>query len=430
MTLLPPPPELAIGKVASKEQVEVGLPLSYTIVVTNTGGPATGVVISDTLPASTLFAWASDGGTLTGGEVVWSGLGLPAGSTLTVTYGVTVTCVSSGTLIVNDGYQVYAGEWPTPTSGLPVTVTAVAEGVSAEFTFPTPVLLDRPVAFTNLSRNGTSYEWAFGDGGFSSEAQPAHVYAGIGSYTVVLTASNICDTSIVSHSLTVENYEVSVSPAAESGSGDPGAVVTYTLLLTNTGTLSDTFQVTAGGNDWPTQLSTGTLPLDVGQEATVVVEVTVPAGTVAGAQDSVFVTVRSLSDPRTPPAAAQATLTTTANTVYGVALGPATASQVASPGETVTYTLQVTNTGNITDIYGLSHQGSIWPVALSPSGVFTLGAGAWRNVAVYATVPVTATLGEQAVATIQVAGTGVSDTSTLTTTVSPYQVYLPLLVRD
>lgn len=47
------------------------------------------------------------------------------------------------------------------------------------------------VTFENLSKNATSYEWNFGDGSeISTEANPVHVYAEGGSYTVSLTAIN------------------------------------------------------------------------------------------------------------------------------------------------------------------------------------------------------------------------------------------------
>jgi PKD repeat protein len=46
------------------------------------------------------------------------------------------------------------------------------------------------VTFTNFSKNATTFSWDFGDGSTSTEKDPTHTYAGEGTYTVVLTATN------------------------------------------------------------------------------------------------------------------------------------------------------------------------------------------------------------------------------------------------
>ena len=43
------------------------------------------------------------------------------------------------------------------------------------------------VFFTNESHNAVEFEWDFGDGFISSEANPVHVFTGTGSFEVVLT---------------------------------------------------------------------------------------------------------------------------------------------------------------------------------------------------------------------------------------------------
>lgn len=49
-----------------------------------------------------------------------------------------------------------------------------------------------PVAFTNLSTGATSFQWYFGDGGSSTQANPSHSYANAGTYTITLIAINAC----------------------------------------------------------------------------------------------------------------------------------------------------------------------------------------------------------------------------------------------
>jgi len=44
--------------------------------------------------------------------------------------------------------------------------------------------------FTNLSQNGTSYSWSFGDGSISEEENPTHIYTINGAYNVSLTVTN------------------------------------------------------------------------------------------------------------------------------------------------------------------------------------------------------------------------------------------------
>lgn len=228
--------------------------------------------------------------------------------------------------------------------------------------------------------------------------------------------------------LKVHTSGVTVEPVAAALMGDPGATVTYTLRITNTGDYTDSYEIAVTGHTWPT-VAVPNPVLDLGPDASadVTVSVTVSPSALAGERDVATVTVTSQGDGLT---SGNSVLTTTANAVYGVLLTPETAALGGDLNSAVTYTLQVSNSGNITDTYSLSRLSSGWPTTFSPSGIFTLGVSAWRSIGVYVTTPVTGTRGEQDVATVQVAGTGVSDTSTLTTTAAPYRVYLYFVVRN
>jgi hypothetical protein len=47
------------------------------------------------------------------------------------------------------------------------------------------------VLFTNDSQNSSLFEWDFGDGYISNDANPVHVYTGTGTYEVTLTATSV-----------------------------------------------------------------------------------------------------------------------------------------------------------------------------------------------------------------------------------------------
>ncbi|MCB9178479.1 MAG: PKD domain-containing protein [Flavobacteriales bacterium] len=88
------------------------------------------------------------------------------------TYTVTVMD-DNGCTVPTPAFTIGAGEGPT----------AMAE-LSA-----TAVLVNVPVDFTNTGSTGEVI-WTFGDGQFSTEAEPSHTYAAPGTYTVALTVTD------------------------------------------------------------------------------------------------------------------------------------------------------------------------------------------------------------------------------------------------
>jgi uncharacterized repeat protein (TIGR01451 family) len=95
--------------------------LIYTLRVTNTAYfTPTQVVLSDTVPVSTAFAWASGEYVQAGDAVTWTVPSLASQESLTVTLAVTVEHLPPGTRVVNAAYGVRAREWITPVVGVPV----------------------------------------------------------------------------------------------------------------------------------------------------------------------------------------------------------------------------------------------------------------------------------------------------------------------
>ena len=84
----------------------------------------------------------------------------------------------------------------TPDPTTPTTVTP-----KATFDFPSGTLsapCDVTFANTATGGNTTTYQWTFGDGGFSTLKNPTHRYTASGTYTVELVATNSMGTSTIS----------------------------------------------------------------------------------------------------------------------------------------------------------------------------------------------------------------------------------------
>ena len=93
---------------------------------------------------------------------------------------------------------------------------------------------DSLVTFTNFSSTNTfSYSWSFGDGTFSTDQNPTHIYGASGVYEVILTAANGCG----SHSTTFFvdiTTGLGVAPAAsftvDNNSGCAPMTINFTDL--------------------------------------------------------------------------------------------------------------------------------------------------------------------------------------------------------
>ncbi|MBI5565494.1 MAG: hypothetical protein HY870_11385, partial [Chloroflexi bacterium] len=102
-----------------------------------------------------------------------------------------------------------------------------------------------------------------------------------------------------------ERRGVSLSPATNMLLGKKGTVVTHTVQITNTGSTTDTFDLTATGNTWAVSLSATSFMLGAGQGATFYVYANVPPE--VETSDTVMVKAASAADAAQQ---AMATLTT------------------------------------------------------------------------------------------------------------------------
>jgi serine protease AprX len=122
---------LGASLTAEPQWVQAGQVITYVFAVNNTAvlSQATGVVLSDTLPLSTTFAWASGSYSRTGEEVIWNLGAISPSQRVSATLVVTVeSTVLSGTQISNMAYRVRSNEVPTPVTGAPSVVYVYREG--------------------------------------------------------------------------------------------------------------------------------------------------------------------------------------------------------------------------------------------------------------------------------------------------------------
>ncbi|WP_298007331.1 MULTISPECIES: ExeM/NucH family extracellular endonuclease [Anaerolinea] len=219
--------------------------------------------------------------------------------------------------------------------------------------------------------------------------------------------------------LDFRSYGVSLLPDNDARSGAVNSTVTYTLTLRNTGNMSDTYTFTSellSGENWSVTLP-DPVTLAGGASRDVTVQVSIPATASIGQTSQIRVTATSQF---TSAISASSTLTTSVGTSYGVTLAPTSDAKNGFPGDTVTFTLALRNTGNMSDTFNFSSEllsGENWSVIL-PDPV-TLAAGASQDVTVQVSIPATASGGQtsqiRVTATSQ-ANTGTSASSTLTTT--------------
>jgi len=103
-----------------------------------------------------------------------------------------------------------------------ITVNALP---MAEFDF---AQLERELSFTNLSSDGTTYSWDFGDGTTSNEVNPVHEFEEDGTYTVQLIAINDCGQDTTSLSI-----DVFTLPTAAFSSNSQSGCVPFSVEYIN-----------------------------------------------------------------------------------------------------------------------------------------------------------------------------------------------------
>jgi hypothetical protein len=183
------------------------------------------------------------------------------------------------------------------------------------------------------------------------------------------------------------DYAVSVSDSQESGM--PGETVTHTFYITNVGTLADSYDVVLTPGDWPSSLldsQVGPLAPSESGQARVTVDIPgLPPGGARALSDILSLQVTSVA---APEVSVQVEGTTQLVLDLDLALAVDDASREGLPGQVVTYTLAVSNTGGYTDTYALSLEGNAWSAQVTPTRTQLLPPGAAAEALVRVEIPV------------------------------------------
>lgn len=217
-------------------------------------------------------------------------------------------------------------------------------------------------------------EWTLGP---ATLAAKLNLYAAGSNYDLIQTFVIFGDPAL----RIPDPYHFTSSPATSAGATLAGEQVSYPLTLTNAGVLTDTFTLQVSGNTWAVDAPQQVGPLPAGESATFPVTVTVPGNVVGGTLDTAVVEVTSQGDHSDR---AEMRLNTTGHTL-GLALSP-DQGKIGLPDAVVNYTLQVTNTGSLPDVYAISLGPHTW-TANAPAATPSLGPGASASILISVHIP-------------------------------------------
>src|SRR2546422_81912 len=394
-------PVLTLSKTDAPDPVAAGANITYTLSYGNAGNMnASGVAITDTIPANTTFVSATGGGTLAAGVVTWNLGALNAGSSGAVQLVVQVASpLANGTLITNATYSIDSNE-TAPAAGALITTTVSSAPVLAivKTDAPDPVIAGNNITYTlsysntgNANASGvvitdtipanTTFVSATGGGTLAAGVVTWNIGAlNSGSSSsvqlVVQVASPLANGTVISNATYgIDSNEtapvaggmapttVSSAPVlaiAKADVPDPvnaGSNITYTLSYSNTGNanasgvvITDTVPGntsfvsatgggggSAGGVTW----TIGALNAGASGSVQMVVQVASPLANGTVITNATF----NIDSNETAPVAGTA-ITTTVSSSPILTLSKSDAPDPVAAGGNITYTLSFGNTGN------------------------------------------------------------------------------------
>jgi len=318
--IVPTAPKVSVAKALSGEsgtlagQAEAGEQLTYTITLTNAGGTAaTSYGVTDTLDPNVTFVSASNGGTATGGTVTWAGLTVPANGTLTLTVVVQVVdSIPAGvTQIGNVAYETGTPPPPCPPAGGQCVIVPTAPKIAITKTASTPAPAGAPNQYT------ITYVVAVRNDGGSA-----------GTY-------DLADT------LTFNGATVTAvgTPVHASGSGDPQTGTPGAFTAPNGGTIVTGEGLAPQGEETWTYTVTYTVT-----DADTAADCANPAG---GLRNHALLGGASAGAPAADTCSGAPSVSIVKTAAAPVPTG--------TPNQfTMTYTVNVTNSGTLSGVYDLA----------------------------------------------------------------------------
>jgi hypothetical protein len=140
--------------------------------------------------------------------------------------GVSLTCIQ----VDNVAYSM--ANWLSGVDTWSNFNTTCGAAVTASFTSTDPVCFGNPVLFTETATNETEWLWDFGDGGTSTVANPSHIYASTGSYTVSLIARN-CNSRDTVYNGVIQGTNLYGTATYSGGTVNSGVAILYPYQAIN-----------------------------------------------------------------------------------------------------------------------------------------------------------------------------------------------------
>ncbi|WP_180326556.1 isopeptide-forming domain-containing fimbrial protein [Raoultibacter phocaeensis] len=401
--------DLSISKASSVDAAKTGDQITYTVTVFNKGGKeAVDVTVTDALPAGLSFVSATEGATAANGTVSWTGtVGAQSSTSFAIVAEVaaknatlvnTAVATHEGTQVTSDPTTVaVTSDTPTPDTKpeLSVTKTTDVEGAAPGSLVPFTITVSNtgdgdakgvavvdnlpsgleyvsstPAATYDKATNAVSWTVDVAAGGQTVCVVTARVAEGAtGSLenSVTVTDPNDSDNPVTPPDVPQVDVtdpdpgakpSISLAKTASASTTVPGGQITYTLALTNTGTVDaegvaltdalpagSSFVMASDGGACENGMVSWTLDVAAGQQKEVTVTIDAPASS-----GSMMNTAQAVSGDTTVKSD---TVTTTVKEEDAgdagkpqLSVAKSTPVTQAQPGSVVPYTITVSNTGD------------------------------------------------------------------------------------